>query len=604
MEYIDLEPRIPQNIGLSFSGGGFRAASYTLGCLCYLESIKMNEKKLLDLVNFISSASGGTITSLIYTVSQRKGIPFQNFYVAMQDNMLKGSLVLNRVFEILEDEGIWNTRPAKSRNIINAFSIAYDELFFNSETFGIYWKDTPGAIREVCANSTEFDNGMLFRFQNAGDIGNKFLKFRTDPTSMEKMKLIKLGDILACSSCFTVGFEPFMFPADFTHNGLSESDLQEAIDQDRSFSPEVGVTGNNKLVNFGLMDGGIDDNQGIDSFIKAEERLQNKNKFGHDLYISCDVSSNYTSGYDFPQENKKSIFQKMSVIQYVLCILLILVLSVLGVGTNTFSNLSYAFMGISSFLLIIIVILFIKGNSAYKKSIRTNNTYGLIIFSHIGYFLKIKLSTLLQVIDSRATSAGYLAGVVFLKKIRRISYDRLFEKISEKRLKEDNTEIKSGEDESLVKKIELKHWRRFSLQNAVYLLSPKNDNQRKKDLKSEKWSKSLPQVMINNTSYDLLSLMEPSGSLQAVAKLATEMDTTLWYDENHMNKNQPAALIAAGQFTTCYNLLRYAFRFDSNDPIWAEFQSNLVNDWFKFNSVSPYWMYNDYGKLIKGFKPL
>ncbi|MEO8111051.1 MAG: patatin-like phospholipase family protein [Ginsengibacter sp.] len=604
MNYIELQPKIPENIALSFSGGGFRAASYTLGCLAYMESINIGEKKFTDLVNFISSASGGTITSLIYTSAQRKGVSFKDFYVSMHEKMLNGSGVLERVFEILDDNKIWKDRPDKARNIINAFSVAYDEIFFDKEVFGIYWNDAAGVVKEVCANSTEFDNAMLFRFQNAGEIGNKFLHFKGDALSVEKMKQIKLADILACSSCFTVGFEPFMFPGDFTYAALTKDDLQNSIKQDRTFNPVADNAEDDKHVSFGLMDGGIDDNQGIDSFIRAEERLQTKNKFGYDLFISCDVSSNYTSGYNFPKENEKNVFQKLSLLQYVIVIILMLGTSIAGVLTSTYRALSYSFIGISSVLLLLAIILTIKGFAAYNKSVDKKNTYGLIIFRHIYFFLKIRLSVLLQIIDSRATSAGYLAAVVFLKKIRRISYDRLFEKVSERKLKADGNELQKGEDEKLAITMEVKHWKRFSLQNAIYLLTPKNSAQRIKDISSEKWYKLNPQVVINNKTVDLITLLSPSAALQPVAEIATEMDTTLWYDENQIANNQPAALIAAGQFTTCYNLLRYAFRFDANDPVWMEFQTKLVADWNKFNNVSPYWMYNDLGKHIKDFKPL
>ncbi|MGY0038463.1 hypothetical protein [Pedobacter sp. NJ-S-72] len=164
MEYSVLQPRKPGHIALSFSGGGFRAASYSLGCLSYMETVYIDGKKLTDLVHFISSASGGTITNLAYTASQRKGQPFQEFYANMNKHILHGTKLIDRVFKILNAESHWKKRPDKSRNIINAFSIAYDELLFKEEVFGIYWKPVKNAVKEVCANATEFDNGDAFPF--------------------------------------------------------------------------------------------------------------------------------------------------------------------------------------------------------------------------------------------------------------------------------------------------------------------------------------------------------------------------------------------------------------------------------------------------------
>jgi hypothetical protein len=602
MEYINLDPKKPVNIALSFSGGGFRAASYTLGCLSYMETVMLGDKKMTELINFISSASGGTITNLGYTSSQRKGESFDAFYKRYNEKTLQGCELINRVFEIMNEKHTWKERPLKSRNMINAFSIAYDEMLFEQETFGIFYKNyVPGMVKEICANTTEFDNGMLFRFQNAGDAGNKFLGFKKDTASKEVLNKVKLGDILACSSCFPVGFEPFMFPADFTYSELSKEHLENAVNEDTRYSPAKDDTtaAADEPPCFGLMDGGIDDNQGIDSFIRAEERLQNKNHFGHDLYISCDVSSNYTSGYNFPAENKKNILLKPSILQYILFLVIILGLSVTVILTGTLIYLSYAVLGITAFLLALVILFSIKGFKAYRSSIKQKNTYGILLLGHIFFFLKLRLSNVLQLLTSRATSAGYLAAVVFLKKIRRISYDRLFEKVTERKLKADN-----NDENAQATKVELKHWRQFSLQNALYLLSKKNNKQREIDLSKEAWYKNDPAVIVNGAQVKLIDLMKPSPALQAVADCATEMDTTLWFDKNHYDKKQPASLIAAGQFTTCYNLLKYSFRFNSSDPYWSALQNKLAGDWDEFNK-DPYQLYNMYGsRLFNGFEPL
>ena len=189
---------------------------------------------------------------------------------------------------------------------------------------------------------------------------------------------------------------------------------------------------------------------------------------------------------------------------------------------------------------------------------------------------------------ARAVSTGELAGTVFLKKIRRISYDRIFEKITELKYKVDGELVKDRKEESLTAKIGLKHWSQFTIQNALYLLSEKNNEQRKEDLKKEDWFGTKPQVMSNGKKVDLIDLMEPSRELQQVATLATEMDTTLWFDKNHVHDKRPAALLATGQFTTCYNLLRYAFRFESTS-FWKPIQERLASDWERFNA-KPFWM--------------
>jgi len=591
MEYSVLLPRKPEHIALSFSGGGFRAASYSLGCLSYMETVYIDGKKLTSLVHFISSASGGTITNLAYTTSQRKGQTFKEFYTDINKHILHGTKLIDRVFRIMENDREWKKTPGKSRNVINAFSIAYDELLFKEEVFGVYWKHVKSAVKEVCVNATEFENGMLFRFQNAGIPGNNFLKFKGDKISQETLKNLKLADILSCSSCFPLGFEPFVFPNDFTHHGLNKHTLEASIKEDPRFSPAKGKVVEAPPPRFVLMDGGIDDNQGIDSFIKAEERLQTRNIFGYDLYITCDVSSNYTTGYDFPEEDKKSWIVKPNLLQYLLFILLLTGIFIAGILTKTCTGLSYALLGVSTTALLVSVYFSILGFNAYQNVKKEEDTYSIMILGHISYFLRLPLSVLLQLVYSRASSLSYLASVVFLKKIRRVSYDRLFEKISERKIKADGTLLKKGEKNTLIQQIELKHWRQFSLLNAIYTLSPKNDFQRLADLRAEAWHKTNPSVLVNGKKTSLNELLKPSAALQETAQLATDMDTTLWFDKNHQKENKPAALIATGQFTTCYNLLRYAFRFDSNDPYWAAIQTQLAQAWWQFNQ-SPFWLYH------------
>lgn len=79
-------------------------------------------------------------------------------------------------------------------------------------------------------------------------------------------------------------------------------------------------------------------------------------------------------------------------------------------------GLSFAILGISGLLVGMIIFLSIKILTAQKKSEIKKDTFGILLFRYIWIFLKIKLSALIQMLGARATSAGHLAGVVFLKK--------------------------------------------------------------------------------------------------------------------------------------------------------------------------------------------
>lgn len=172
------------NIALSFSGGGFRAASFTLGCTSYLNQIYYQNKPLLHRVKFISSASGGSITNILLSSMLRQGKDFEEIYQRLAAIMTE-YLLLDEVFFLLNDESEWCKYPTKNKNLINAFSIAYDKLLFNKETFGVFFENPKHSkfyIEEICINVTEFDNGLNFRFGNNNNlqtkIGNQYLYFK------------------------------------------------------------------------------------------------------------------------------------------------------------------------------------------------------------------------------------------------------------------------------------------------------------------------------------------------------------------------------------------------------------------------------------------
>jgi hypothetical protein len=101
-------PQLPnglQNIALSFSGGGFRAAGFSLGCFSYLENIGLGGTKLSAFVKFISSASGGSFTSMAIAHAQRKGGSFDDCYANLYQ-ALEGDILLQKVHEILNNDKI------------------------------------------------------------------------------------------------------------------------------------------------------------------------------------------------------------------------------------------------------------------------------------------------------------------------------------------------------------------------------------------------------------------------------------------------------------------------------------------------------------------
>ena len=66
----------------------------------------------------------------------------------------------------------------------------------------------------------------------------------------------------------------------------------------------------------------------------------------------------------------------------------------------------------------------------------------------------------------------------------------------------------------------------------------------------EKWASRFK----NGTLPDYL---KPSMAIQENSYKAANMGTTLWFTERDKEKGIPEAILAAGQYTICYNLLDY-----------------------------------------------
>ncbi|EAU62325.1 hypothetical protein, partial [Stigmatella aurantiaca] len=137
-------------------------------------------------------------------------------------------------------------------------------------------------LHEVIFNTTEFHSGLDFRFRRSAPsqaiLGNG--RHRV-PRSVAQH--IRLADMVAASSCFPGGFEPLIFPQQF--HWPQSYPLPAALQ-------ELGADFAHGLP---LMDGGIYDNQGIDSLLLAF-----KTRTPPTLIIS-DVSTESSELYNVPK---------------------------------------------------------------------------------------------------------------------------------------------------------------------------------------------------------------------------------------------------------------------------------------------------------------
>ena len=78
------------SIALAFSGGGYRAASFSLGVLTYLDNVKIGNESMLQSVSVLSTVSGGTITGAIYAVGIKNGKNMSEIYDELYSIMALG----------------------------------------------------------------------------------------------------------------------------------------------------------------------------------------------------------------------------------------------------------------------------------------------------------------------------------------------------------------------------------------------------------------------------------------------------------------------------------------------------------------------------------
>lgn len=548
-----------KNIALAFSGGGFRAAAYSLGCLSYLNHLKYEGKPFLENVKYISSTSGGSITNLLYSSFIFKGKNFEEFYNYLNQN-LEGDFLLKEALDLLNNNSEWVKRKNKSRNLINAFSLVYDKLL-QQEEFGVYNnRDNDPHLEEICVNATEFTNGYPFRFQSQhkeldyskGYIGNRYIHFKLD--QVDKAEKIKLGDILASSTCFPSGFEPMIYPDDYENQKISKKELIESLEiKENKFTLDkynnidfiknsnFNIKGDKQ---FGIMDGGVGDNQGIDAFIKAD----NRRKVPFDLFLSCDVSSYLMDGYTLPVY-KKRWFDFISINTSIISLIFFMVLSTLLPFITFFllyNNNSFGLIGtltrIISFLLLLINIIILCKFIGMVKPKREADSWSGILDKYKSKFCSLSLRMIIQMLLSRAKSVFILANDIYLKQIRRMYYDKLF---SEEKYKN------------------------RVIQNTIYDLSRVNFSE----------SKPSPNELL------------PSELVISIAEKARTMGTTLWFDENHTKNRLKESIIAAGQFTTCYNLIRFVDKLPTSEltDSLEDLKTQLVSDW-KLFAESPYFL--------------
>ena len=542
-----------ENIALSFSGGGYRASSFSLGVLSYFNNVKIkNSQKeettpLLENVKGLSTVSGGTLTGAKYAVCIARKDNFDTFYKTFY-TFLNQNKLLDNALKKMEDNAIWKA-TYKKHSLINAFSIAYKEELTDAKFDELI--NGNGHLEDICFNATDFSFGLAFRFQ----LGGKFGNFKLQNNALEGAKgEFLIADMIASSSCFPIGFAPMIMPDDYLS---PKSKHFKAIKQIATFHNGVGI-----------LDGGIVDNQGIGSTMLADSRRDDP----YDLIMVCDVGSYMMAPWEQsairPGENSslKSIIKRFTrwLNRKGIAIILALVgigLTVVGVGDflAKFSNVFIYFGGIltlTGMLLflwkLVLQVIFWVIRSKVKKIIPP------FFLSKLQFFDDLKINLFRRMMEERLTSGAKMVNDVFLKQIRRLNYDLFYS----------SPKLENRRASALI----------YKLTKAQF-----------KDKESDE----------NRGEEPLEDIPSPDDKIFNSAKIATETETTLWFTKADREVERLKNLVACGQFTACYTLLKYVCNFnasksdtDSNDI--EDVKKNLLDHWKEFID-NPYWLWEKSG---------
>lgn len=517
-------PQVPSNplgkIALSCSGGGYRAASFHLGAMSYLQRLQYRGKPLLENVRMISTVSGGTITGVIYALKKQEGWSFEQVYDFILQKLRTLDLVKEGI-EKLNTNVRWDN-PSKRKNLINAFAELYDREFTGSKTFSEF--DTMKShLEAVVFNSTEFNNGINFRFRNSGTgyFGN--FKIRV-PQQLSSE--VKLADAIAASSCFTGGFEPLIWPQDFVHA------QSPALQQYAATATPIG-----------LMDGGIYDNQGIESILNYKSD-QPEPYF--DLVIISDVASPYMKAYAPAIDKAKEGIRQLTIehaaerlrmyntrisVGLLLLVLAFAVAPLLWGYSNTWPT------GFCIGLSLCFLCAFIGKWMLQRRVIRWKDAAIASVQKKVPRFFVEKLSHLKiealsirraePLILDRINSLITLLMDVFLKVVRRLNYYKLYD------------------NERYI-------YRRMS--NLIRELT-EADFREVRDRRGSgpgEQSRYTTNSVLQGKYEDVVG-----ANLKLFSETASSFGTTLWFTEDEQLANMLGTLVACGQATMCYNMLDY-----------------------------------------------
>ena len=545
------------DIALCLSGGGYRAAAFHLGTLRMLDKIG-----LLENVTMLSTVSGGTIVGASYAAwrinaNTNDVINFENFFDEFHTFLTNTNVVNDALGQISQK----NRQNSKDKiSLICAAADFYTTLPYCNVNFGYFFEsstlDSP--FEELFFNTTEFKTGLSFRF--AASKNKKRVIGSNGVLSIDRdiAKNIRLADIIAASSCFPAAFEPIVFPNDF-------------IGIKKEISPPIS-----------LMDGGIFDNQGIDSLLlrknddidfylisdttqRNSELLKHRVKFNFAEKIKTNAFKFIANRSNIPLANVLVNIKEMTFWTLLGILLLIFAYTVFlfvhiifffEQNSFTFVNILWTSILISFPLILICLLsltLFAIKNILETKFLKLiskleNLKLNEFEFNLLPFIKKITLNDLANLLIRRIDSLVTMSSSVFMKRIRSLQQELIYSD---------------------------KDTRNKAVSNFIYTMDPEKN--------AHIWKKH--------------PYLKPTSKMKSLSKKAETIETTLWFssastiEDKETQKhdsidtlNDLDLLVECGEMTTCYSLLKFLLekREDEIDSKYKATFQKLKDEWDVF----------------------
>jgi NTE family protein len=261
-EFLPVDDLPDVSIGLSFSGGGTRAAAFAFGVMQELDRLRLPgdpaERSLLDAVDIVSGVSGGSVPAAYFGLKGHAALADFRYKFLIQDAEASFSTAidLTNILTLVDRGGA---------NSAHGLADWLDRQLFHGATYADLRRRN---LPTLWINATDLYNRIPFSFTE-----ETFSALCTD------LKRVRLADAVSASAAFPVAFAPVnveAFPRDCAYR-LPSWASRAAADNSGSALARAVASGLERYRDPGviryvkLADGGITDNFGIQGIALARE---------------------------------------------------------------------------------------------------------------------------------------------------------------------------------------------------------------------------------------------------------------------------------------------------------------------------------------------